>query len=102
MNKRRGSDASQSVTGYDLARVLFNSTQEHREQLEAKLLIKRQNWSAKDKSLLESYYEEYGPTWSREKLNSLSLQLNRSPAQIYKWNWDRKRKEQNWADGHVW
>ena len=94
MKKRRESNASESAASIDLARVLLKSTQEHRDQLEAKLQSRRQLWSAKDKSLLESYFQEDGPTWSKEKLNSLSLQLKRSRAQIYKWNWDRKKKEQ--------
>ena len=94
MKKRREPNASESAASIDLARALLESTQEHRDQLEAKLQSRRQLWSAKDKSLLESYFQECGPTFSKEKLNSLSLQLKRSRAQIYKWNWDRKKKEQ--------
>lgn len=80
---------------------MIQSTKEHRDQQEAKLLTKRQLWSAKDKSLLESYFQEYGPKWSKERKDSLSLQLKRTPAQIYKWNWDRKNREQIWVDGDV-
>ena len=93
MNKRRDSNASDSAASLDLAKALLKSTQEHRDQLEAKLQCRRQLWSAKDKSLLESYFQDYGPIWSKEKLDSLSLQLKRSRTQIYKWNWDRKKKE---------
>ena len=75
-----------------MAELLSRSTQEHRDLAAKTSRPKRQILSQEEVTLLESHFQR-DPNWSPDKLNQLSLRLNRSRTQIYKWNWDRKKKE---------
>jgi len=33
------------------------------------------------------------PNWTREKVEQLALELDLLTYQVYKWNWDRRKRE---------
>ena len=42
--------------------------------------------------ILERHYLE-NSNWSRQKIENLAAQLSLPHKKIYKWNWERKKKE---------
>ena len=42
--------------------------------------------------ILEKHFQE-NPNWTNKEIMSLSKQFNTPSKKIYKWNWDRKKKE---------
>eukprot|EP00347_Sterkiella_histriomuscorum_P000157 403376954 len=44
----------------------------------------------------ESYYQK-DSTWSRALIDKLALELDLTPQQVYKWNWDKKKRDRKKA-----
>eukprot|EP00347_Sterkiella_histriomuscorum_P020747 403336628 len=56
--------------------------------------LRRQKKSSGEKDILEAEYQK-NPTWDYQKKCDLAILLNFTFSQVSKWNWDRKKKEQN-------
>ena len=50
--------------------------------------------SKQAKQVLENEYKK-NPTWSKQLVNQLAAKLDLDRTKVYKWNWDRKKKEVN-------
>ena len=46
---------------------------------------------------MDMLVEEFAldPEWSKERLLELSMKTGLSEAQIYKWGWDQRKKDEN-------
>ena len=56
-------------------------------------VIRRQRLTAEQHRLLEAEFQK-DPNWSIKKTRELSVNLDLDRTKIYKWNYDRKRKQE--------